>query len=236
MAQNLVELISNTTFLSQGDIQFLLERVKDMSALEKLKLQQSLVHNQAPAILQSLQLMRAKFFEGETEKKPDLITKITSALIPKKPKKPVSTSILTQPYYLGSEPPLAIKDTSVSSLNSLNEFYHPFQLSFLNSSHINFSLNQNGDQITQSFLNKVDETFEKIESISVRRSYFMCFLQSPLFAAYMQTGLTALRHPELEPSKIILNLLYQINPSYLSNKQFSQAATISNHIRGLAGV
>lgn len=64
----------------------------------------------------------------------------------------------------------------------------------------------------------------------------MNFLQSPLFSGYLNTGLTALRHPELEPSKIILNLLYQIDSNYLNNKQFVQAATVSNHLRGLCGL
>jgi hypothetical protein len=236
MDQHIIELITKTPFLSPGDKSFLIEKIKQMNALDKLKLQQSLTHGQPPDILQSLQLIRAKFFESEKPKEPDLITKFTSAILPKKPPKVVSTSILTQPQVLGTPPPQAITGENIKNLDSLSEFYHPAQLSLLSARHVTFGLNDNPDQITQNFLKNLDKIFDKITNVNVRRGYFMNFIQSPLFGSYINTGLTALRHPELQPSNIILNLLYQINPNYLNNRQFTQASIISNHLRGLCGV
>ena len=190
----------------------------------------------APAILQQLQLTRAKFYDQEIPKQPDAITKVINAVIPPKPKKVISFSILGQAQLLGGPTPQAVTTDKVPVIQGLADFTHPAQLSQLQPSHVTFNINDNTDQIIQTFIKKLDNVFEKIPSLNVRRCYFMNFLQSPLFGGYLNTGLTALRHPELEPPKIILNLLYQIDPNYLNNKQFVQAATISNHIRGLCGL
>ncbi|MEM1312624.1 MAG: hypothetical protein AAGF07_04130 [Patescibacteria group bacterium] len=236
MDHHLAELIAKTPFLSPGDKSFLAEKIKQMNALDKLKLQQSLTHGKPPDILQSLQLIRAKFFESEKPKEPDLITKFTSAILPKKPPKVVSQSILTQPQILGTQPPQAVTGENIRNLAVLSEFYHPAQLSMLASRHVTFGLNDNDDQIIISFLKNLDKVFDKITNVNVRRGYFMNFVQSPLFGSYINTGLTALRHPELQPANIILNLLYQINPNYLNNKQFTQASVICNHLKGLCGI
>ena len=236
MDQHVIDLISKTPFLSPGDKSFLIEKLGQMNALDKLKLQQSLTHGQPPDILQSLQLLRAKFFESEKPKEPDFISKVASAILPKKQPKVVSTSILTQTQILGTPAPQAITGEVVRPLENLSEFYHPAQLSMLASRHVTFSINDSPDQAIQNFLRNLDKIFERINNVNVRRGYFMNFIQSPLFGSYVNTGLTALRHPELQPPNIILNLLYQINPNYLNNRQFSQASVISNHLRGICGI
>lgn len=236
MDEHLTQLITSTYLLSPGDKSFLLDKLSQMSPFDKLKLKQSLMHGQAPAILQSLQLMRAKFFESEMPKKQDMISQIAATVLPKKPKKVLSASILTQPSILGGPIPQAPRNNNVRPLHSLSDFQDPNQLLMLNNNHVTFGLNDNVDQIVQNFLLKLDQVFENIDNINMRRNYFMSFLQSQLFSSYLNTGLTALRHPELEPAKIILNLLYQINPNYLNNKQFRQAAIISSHIRSLCGL
>ena len=61
------------------------------------------------------------------------------------------------------------------------------------------------------FNNKIEILFESIPSITERRSYLIQYLSSPLFRIYLKTGTTALNHPELQPSSIVLNTLYQID-------------------------
>ncbi len=236
MDSQLQTLIQNTPHLSLGDKSFLVEKIHMMSPLDKLKLRQSIETGVAPAILQQLQLTRAKFFDQEIPKPPDAITKVINSVIPPKPKKVISFSVLSQPNLLGGPVPQAVTTDKVAVIQNLSQFNHPAQLSQLHPNHVTFSINDNADQLIQNFLNQLDSVFEKIPSLNVRRCYFMNYLQSPLFSSYLNTGLTALRHPELEPAKIIFNLLYQIDPNYLNTKQFTQAATISNHLRGLCGI
>jgi hypothetical protein len=143
---------------------------------------------------------------------------------------------LTQPNILGGQPPQAIRGENIRPLQRLEEFYHPGQLSMLSTNHINFGLNTNTEQIIQNFLASLTDVFSRIDNVNLRRSYFMNFIESSLFVSYINTTLTAFRHPELQPPKIILNLLYQINQQYLNNKQFQVAAVISNHLRNLCGV
>lgn len=236
MDKQLQALIQNTPHLSAGDKSFLLEKIVMMSPLDKLKLRQSIETGVAPSILQQLQLTRAKFFDQEIPKPIDAITKVINSVMPPKPKKVISFSVLSQPNLLGGPVPQAVTTDKVSTIQNLSQFNNPAQLSQLHPSHISFNINDNADQTIQSFLNQLDNVFEKIPSLNIRRCYFMNYLQSPLFSGYLNTGLTALRHPELEPAKIILNLLYQIDPNYLNTNQFVQAAKISNHLRGLCGI
>lgn len=236
MNDNLNKLIVDTPFLSNGDKDFLIQKLPNLSPLERLKLQQSLSHGQAPNILQSLQIIRARFFNSEAPKKPDLLSQVASAIFPKKPKKVLANNILNQPQIIGGPVPQFVKVANVQPLRSLGEFYHPFQLGMLSPNHLNFGLNDSSEIIVQSFLTKLDQIFDKIENINLRRGYFMNFVQSPLFNSYLNTGLTGLRHPELQPSNIVLNLLYQINTTYLNNKQFKAAAVICNHLRSIASL
>jgi hypothetical protein len=236
MDQQLLLLINQTQFLSPSDKSFLAERLNEMNALEKLRLRGALLGGHAPDILQSLQLMRAKFFSKELPKKPDLLTRISNAFTGKKENQIIAHSILTQSTILGSNPPTAIHDKSLPLLQNLADFSSPGQLSMLNSSHVTLGLNVNTEQIIQNFLEKLTTIFNQLDNINLKRSYFMNFVESPLFVSYINTALTALRHPELQPPKIILNLLYQINPQYLNNKQFQFAAVISNHLRNICGI
>lgn len=237
MNQELVKLVQQTPFLSQGDKSFLLDKISEMNPLDKLKLEHSLKSSQAPEILQNLQLIRAKFFASEAPKKEDILTKITNVLTgTKKNRTIVAKSLVTQPQLLGSPVPKAIHENRIIPLNSLEEFNYPGQLSLLTQNHINFGLNSNTEQIMQNFLNKLTRVFERITDVNLKRAYFINFLESQLFGKYINTTLTALRHPELKPSKIILNLLYQINPEYLNNKQFQLASVICNHLRNLCGL
>jgi hypothetical protein len=57
-----------------------------------------------------------------------------------------------------------------------------------------------------------------------------------MYTAYMNTGITALKNPDIEPRKIILDTLHQANRIYLNASQFEMASIITNHIRHLCGV
>lgn len=236
MNQDLIQAINQTPFLSDGDKSYLISKLDQLNPLEKLKLKQSLQAGMAPPVLQQLQIMRAKFYQDEAPKKDDLLTRMAHSVIPQKAKRVLSKSILNQPQVLGGPVPQAITDEVVNQFNTLDEFTQLSQLRLLNAGHVTFDLNQNGEQLLQNFLFRLTKIFEQIPDVNLRRNYFMNFLQSPLFGAYLNTGLTALRHPELEPANIILNLLYQIDGNYLNNKQFSFAARVSTHIRSLCGI
>jgi hypothetical protein len=234
MNEQLIDLIHKTQFLSVGDKDFLLEKISEMSSLEKLKLQTQLQHGEAPPILQSLQILRSRFFETEKPKQPDIITKAIQKIFPQPKPRPISISILAQEQILGSPVAQPIITGKALILKSLAEFSSLEQLIQLNPQHVTFDLNNNIEQNIHIFLMNLDSLFAKVDNIIVRRNFYMNYIQSPLFMAYLHTGLTVFRHPELEPRKIALNLLYQINTNYLNNQQFRQAAIISSHLRRLA--
>ncbi|NJS41832.1 hypothetical protein HC766_05935 [Candidatus Gracilibacteria bacterium] len=138
-------------------------------------------------------------------------------------------------YIIGSTEPVAVNSTPVNlaNLQSLNDLA---QLNSLHPTHINFNLNNNSEQLIRNFLQKLDNLFDKIPNINQKRNYLMNFLQSPLFNSYLNTGITALRHPEIQPSKVVLNTLNHIDTKYLNNKQFVITSKISNHIRSIVAL
>jgi hypothetical protein len=234
--QQLQQLIQETQFLNGGDKSFLLEKLANIEALDKMRLRTSLLSNQPTAVLQSLQMIRAKFFVQATQKPNNPIENIISGILPQKKPEIVAFSVLTKTDILGSLIPTAAKDHNVPMLKNLQDFQHPFQLSMLTNEHVNFHLNSNIEQIVQAFMNKSEKVFESIEDINTKRGYFMNYIQSPLFANYLNTALTGIKHIELQPRNVALNLLYQINTNYLNNKQFEITANITNHLRGIIGL
>ena len=235
MDQNLTELIQNSSFLATGDKDFLISMLAKMTPIEKLKLKHNLTSGQIPEVLQLLQITRAKFFESEKPPDPDLISKITQKIFrPEKPK-PVSTSILAQQFLLGAPPVQPIIHPNVQPLRNLSEFNSLDQLYLLSNEHFLPGV-PNWEQIFNGFLGRLEDLFEQVGNVQNQRSYFMTFLQSPLFGNYINTGLTALRHPELQPTNVILNTLYQIDSKNLNKNQFKTAATLCNHLRGLCSL
>lgn len=237
--QSLQDLITNHPIMNPGDKSYLLEKIKDMNAIDRLKLKHSVQTGKMPEILKSIYDLRKEFAQKETPPKPqsnDVISAIATSIAPPKPKKPVSTSFMAQPYLLGSPAPHALMNAPIPPLFKLGEIASPLQLCLLNPSHVSFGLEENADQIIGDFLERLTTMFDKITEISLKRNYFMNFLQSPLFGAYMNTGLTALKHPELEPASVVLNTLSQIHPRYINKKQFEYTAKISNHLRNIIGI
>ena len=231
----IIELVNKSPILNPGDKDFIISKLDDLSPLEKLKLQTNLASNIAPEILQTINEIRASFFKQETPPAPDFLTKMAQKISPTKPKPIISHTILNNPAYLGGQlprpynaPPVRLQSlaqiTKLSELNSLSPF------------HITFNLNENSEQKLNDFYLKLDQLFSEVLDIHIRRSYFMMFLQSPLYLGYIETGLTALRHPEITPANIVLNRLQQIHPKFLNTRQFQTASKICAHIRMLCGI
>jgi len=235
MDTELQTLITQTPLLSPADKNFLMAVGSSISPLDKLKLKQALTAGLADSVRQYVQSMQQKFNQNDQTQPQQ--TGIAARFIQQNKSKDIlSKSILSQPNILGANPPQPVQIQNIPPLKLLTNFSHPGQLALLLPEHVTFDLNQNAEQSIQNFLNKLDTVMHSVEDINQRRGFFMNFMKSPLFSAYVNTGLTALRHPELEPAKIILNLLHQINPNYLTNKQFQYAAIISNHLRGVCAL
>ncbi len=239
--QDIQSLITNSNLLP-NEKQYLLERLAQMDMLERFKLKRSLQTGQYPEALKSFHLLRENFVNLETknlvQEKKDFLQQLKDLIGGRKSdKKVVSYSILTQPALLGTPIPKPVQDDTVKPLSKLSDFYHPVQLSYLDVSHVTVGLtDQNRTQVFNNFFERLEQIFSKISDINWRRRYFMCYLQSPLFSSYLNTGLTVLRHSELQPPQAALNLLSQIDPSYLNRQQFIDAVNITNYIRNLCNV
>jgi hypothetical protein len=242
---NLKLQIQNTNLISPNDRNFLLSIVDTLVPIERVKLEQAFLQSQVAVILQFLNQFRARQISNnqnqaspqQMNNNPNLFQKAVNFFKPQpEVNLPVHQSLLIDENYLGMPPVKAKIVQNQINLDSLSNLQDLSQLQLLTPEHIYFNLNQNFEQEINSFLNILDKSFEKIEDISQRRVYLMNYIQSKLFNSYISTGLTAMKHPELQPSKIILNLLHQINPVFLNNSQFRHATIITNHIRGLCGI
>lgn len=237
MQPELKELIQQSDSLQIGDKDYLLSKLSSLTPLEKLRLKTSLLGNRPPSILNQLQQVRAKFMIAETPRKPDPITQAFQTVFKPTPPKPIAISILSQPQLLGEQIKLKIINPRISALNSIVEIKSLEQLVIMTPRHVSFDIDQNPEILLQEFNNKIEILFESISSITERRSYLIQYLSSPLFRIYLKTGTTALNHPELQPSSIVLNTLYQIDSQlYLNRKQFTSTAIINNYLRQICGL
>jgi hypothetical protein len=241
--QILIQLIQQSNIINDGDKNYLLSQLDKLLPIEKLKLQHSLNTGHEPSILTSLRDMRNRFLAEESANNPsqnnakDPFSKIVNNLFKQPTPKPVSHSFLNQAHLLGSRVPKPIPiNQPIVQLIKLSEIQNLNQLKLLSPMHVNFSLNENIDLELKDFFINSTELFEQIDSIDIRRDYILYFFSSALFEAYIDTGLTALRHQELQPASIILNTLYQIDNKYLNNKQFRATVSICNHLRTLCGI
>ncbi len=236
-------LIVSTPFLNETDKGILINNLNNLSPLEKLKLRHNLMSGVMEPVTEQINLIKKNFAqnlaqsESKDKPKPNIISQVASKIAGSgSQKKLLSGSVLSIPGLLGGPTPKPAPTDNVQPLKKITDIYHPAQLAFLQNSHVDFNINQNGDQEIRVFLDKISQIMDKIQDPNQKRTYLMNYLQSSLFKSYINTGLTALRHPEMEPHKIILNLLNQINPNYLSNRQFRYASLISNNLRILCAV
>ncbi len=191
---------------------------------------------QQPVIQNQTSQPQPNNLEQKSEQKSGIFNQITSLFNKEKAPEIISPSILSQPQLLGTSAIQPMHQESVDALQKLTEFKHPAQLAMLTSTHVSFGMDQSGDQIIKNFMDISSDIFSQIEDINIRRAYFMNFLRSQLFSSYISSAVTAMKHPELQPRKIVLNTLNQANPQFLNNKQVGITATISNHLRNLCGL
>jgi len=169
-------------------------------------------------------------------KKEGILSKVANAVFPKKKPEILSRSILTRKEILGSEPPVPTQIQQQPRPKNLLEFNNLGQLSLLDNQHVTFGLNSNFEQVINGFMNNTDQMFDSIQSIDVRRGFFMHYVRSPLFSNYLNTAISGMKNLELQPRKVALNLLHQIDPNYLNSQQFKIAAEITNHLRNTVGL
>ena len=239
MDTELKNLISTSPILSNQDKHLLLNSLQTFTPLQVLKIKQSLASGLIPEVLNKLRQTKQTFVEEERRQNPqqpkNIFNSIKTKFFPQKPRKILHQSILANPNFIAGPIPVPIA-SSGPPLNNLEEIRALEQLIQLNNSHLNYNLNYNFDQIVNNFLNRTAKMFSQVRDINTRRNYLMSYLQSVLFKNYINTGLTALRHPELKPRAVVLNLLFQINNNYLNSRQFKYTAIINNHIQAQCNI
>jgi hypothetical protein len=233
--QHIIDLIKKSVNLAPNEQEFLISKLDEIKPLDRLKVQKDLQAGLRPELLQSLLLLRNQFIKKEAPPTPDLFSKIAQVINPPKPKKILASTIINNTTYLGSNPPQPVQSQQIN-IPTLDQFSELSQLNSLVPNLVTFEINENSEQKLLQFFQKLDDLFLNEHDINKKRSFFMNYLQSPLYLAYMDTGLTALRHPEITPPAIILNRLQQIDPKYLNTKQFQTAARITGHIRTLVTI
>jgi hypothetical protein len=233
--QEIMDLVHDTGILNQPDKNYLLDILPRLAPLEKFKLRTALNSEQTKAILSSVQLLKVKY-PPEVKKPNGIMGQISNFIHPPKPQKLVAMSILSQPAVIGTVMPMPITSSQIPVLNSVDSFTDLLQLNIINQTHLQIGSTDQEELSLQRLLNKLDDLINKIEDINIKRSFFASYIQSPLFVSYLNTGLTAMRHPEIEPRDVILNTLHKVNENYLNNKTFEMASIVTNHLRHLCGI
>lgn len=221
--------------LNREDKTYLSQTLVKLNPLEKLKLKNTLDSEDSVALRSMVELIKIKF-PPIAKQNTGFFGKISQFINPPKPQKIVSASILSTPATLGGPVPTPFAMRNVSQLQNTDQFFDLAQLAMLDQSHFVNGTEQQEDVNLQKFLEKLDNMFDQIADTQVKRSYFASFVTSPMFNAYMNTGLTAIRHPEIEPREIILNTLHMTNNNYLDKRKFEIASIVTNHLRHQCGI
>jgi hypothetical protein len=227
--------INANTYITREDKMFLTQVLVKLNPLEKLKLKSLVSSDEQTTLVSGIELLKIKF-PPEVKVQSGFFSKISQFINPPKPQKIVSPSILSSTQALGGPIPVPFPANNVGRLDTSEAFYDLAQLAFLDQSQFGNGTEQQEDVNLQKFLEKIDGMFETVPKTETKRSYFASFVTSPMFNAYMNTGLTAIRHPEIEPREIILNTLHLTNSNYLDKRKFEIASIITNYLRHLCGI
>lgn len=227
--------IAASHILSRDDKNYLSQTVVKLNPLEKLKLKNTIGSEDSVALRSMVELIKIKF-PLVIKQNTGLFSKISQFINPPKPQKIVSPSILSNPNTLGGPVPSPVPIGNTQPLQSTELFFDLRQLGMLDQSHFVNGTEHQEDINLQTFLEKLDGMLEQIADTQTKRAFFASFVTSPLFNSYMNTGLTAIRHPEIEPREIILNTLHMTNNNYLNKRKFEIASIITNHLRHLCGI
>lgn len=235
--QTIVELIQKSPILMGPEKNYLIDKVPAMGPLDKLKTKKNLMMNTTPELILEFRKTREKFIEnekkGQAEANQDQSNKFFQAK--PKPKKVISHSILGNPGFLGGPSPRP-KSQPFLQTKTLNDIKNPNQLNSLIPPHVSFSINENSKQMVRIFVDKITGQIKSLQSPNEKRNYLALYLQSPLYRAYINTGLTALKHPEIKPANTILNTIQKIDRRFLNRKQFELASEITQAIRTSCGL
>lgn len=234
--EELAKLIENSNYLQPSDKEYLKSKLPAMGPVDKLKLKYSLSYGQEPVIIKSLNEMRAKFKATETVSKPNPVSKLIQSVFKPAPPKIVSIRVLDQIQYLGATTQPIQLPNQLPALSDLINIQNLEQLVLVSPRHLDSFMMTDSTPHLLQFRSKLEKMFDPINDFGIRRGYVTLFMSSPLAKAYIQTGLTALAHPELEPNSVILNTLYQIDSQYLNMRQFETTATISSYLRNITGL
>jgi hypothetical protein len=244
----LIEAIKSSVIFQEQEKEFILTRMGRFDHLDKFKLKRYLLVNDEKTVRETYRVIRDKLQREEKEKEylsqtssnnaqVNQVKNIFDKYAPKidRPQSPISNSLLSDIEFLGHEIPMA-PQVRGQPFKNIDYFTNLDQLCLLESSHVTFSLDDNVPIIIQKFLNKLTTLFDEIDDIMIKRSYFRLFMRSALFNNYLNTGITALRHTEIQPRKIVLNLIYQTDPIYMNANQFEYTSTISHHLKQLVDI
>ena len=227
--------IKASRILSHENKTYLSQILVKLNPLEKLKLKNTIDSDDSTALVSMVELIKIKF-PVIAKQNTGFFGQISQFINPPKPQKIVSPSILSTPATLGGPVPTPFPIKGSIQLQNTEQFNDLLQLAILDQSHFINGTEQQEDIHLQKFLDKLDNMFDQIADTQIKRSYFASFVTSPLFNAYINTGLTAIRHPEIEPREIILNTLYTTNNNYLNKRKFEIASIITNHLRHQCGI
>jgi hypothetical protein len=234
--EQILQLIDISTSINVEDKAYLRETLPRFTPLEKLKLKNTLASEENTAIISAVQLIKLKFPAQQKTATNNIFSRINQFINPQKPQKLVAMSILTQPNVIGGQMPTPIVSNTIVQFQTVAEFSDLLQINTLNPNHLLAGSSEQEDIMLQKFLAKLDQLFDKQNDINIKRGFFASYIQSPLFISYMNSGLTAMRHPELEPRQVVLNTLHSVNKNYLNNRTFEMASIITNHLRHVCGI
>lgn len=237
--QNIIDLIQKSPFLMDPEKQYLIEKVPVMGPLDKLKTKKSLMGNTTPDLILEFRNTRAKFIENERRMNPEPPdpNSLQARVFGVKPPQKVilSHSILGQPQFLGTPAPRPQPIPPIRS-TKFEEITELFHLNSLTPDHVTFSINDNGEQIVRNFLIELEQKMVLLENPYQKRNVFALFLASPLFKLYLNTGITALKHPEIKPKNTILNTMQKIDRRFLNRSQFEYTSMLTSGIRTMVGL
>ena len=234
----LVEIIQKATILSISDRQFLVDTMDRLSILEKFKFKTAILDEDLKTLSTSLKLLHLKFPAAPVIKKEDegILGKISSFFKPKVTPKLLSPSSLSNNVLMSGVQPQPLDIRSITPLVSPLQLTFAEQIALLpTDTFANINTTQL-ESTLQTFLERIDIVFEKVNSLECRRDCFATFMQSPLFRAYMTTAMTAIDQVEIEPRESVLDILARTNQNYLNKAQFETTSSLISHLRHVCSV
>jgi hypothetical protein len=229
----ILQFIKINEILNVQDFEFLMRVWKDLTPIEKFKIKSYLQLSQIGSLLTLMQVLKIRFPET---KKVTIFDKINNIFSKEQlPNKIIAPSILMDPKAFGNNFPQALRTDNIPAVTKIDQIQDLAQLGTFSQSQIEFEPNQDENVILSRFYTKIDALIEKTPNLFVRKCVMATYLQSPLYIGYINTALTAFKHPEIEPRKVVLNLLHSANTNFLSSKEFEIASAITGHLRFVCG-